>query len=102
MPTDTSDTPGMVQHPAHGGRMREVLAQVAVAQVGMGVELQHHQVLVALGERADGAGRQRMLAAQHEGKLAGIQHAADQPGQLLQRRRQRPARWPAPRSAATP
>ena len=102
MPTDTSDTPGMVQHAAHGGRMREGLAQIAVAQIGMRIELQDHQVLVALGERADGAGRQRMLAAQHEGKLARVEHAADQAGKLIQRRRQRLGDGRLRDSAATP
>ena len=59
--------------------MREVLAQVAVAQVGVGIELQHHQILMALGEGADGAGGQRMLAAQHEREFAGIEHAPTMP-----------------------
>ncbi len=68
----------MVQHAAHGRGVREMLALIAVAQVGVGIELQHHQVLVARSERADGAGRQRMLAAEHERKLAGRQHRLDQ------------------------
>ena len=90
MPTDTSDTPAMVQHAAHGGGVRIALAQVAVAQVGMGVELQHHEVLMARRERADGAGGQRMLAAQHERKFAGRQHRLDDARELVERRLDRP------------
>ena len=52
MPTETSDTPGMVQHPAHGGGVRITLAEIAVAQVGMRVELQNHEIRMARRERA--------------------------------------------------
>ena len=50
MPTETSDTPGKIEHAAHGGGVRIALAQIAVAQVGVGIELQHHEVGVARRE----------------------------------------------------
>ena len=94
MPTDTSDTPGMVQHPAHGGGMRVALALVAVAQVGVRIELQHHEVLVPRREGTDGAGGQRMLAAQHEREFALLEQRP-RPG-----RRAGPA--PPPSAARSP
>ena len=56
----------MVQYAAHGGGVRIVLAEVAVAQVGMGVELQNHEIGIARGKRTDGASRQRVLTSEHE------------------------------------
>jgi hypothetical protein len=68
--------------------MREGLALIAVAQIGMGIELQHHQTRIARSKWADGACGQGMLTAQHEREFAGFEHAADQGRQLVQRHRQ--------------
>ena len=66
MPTETRRDVRVVEHAAHGGGVAVVVALVAVAQVGVGIELQHDEVAVARRERSDGARRQRMLAAEHE------------------------------------
>ena len=82
--------------------MRVALALIAVAQVGVGVELQHHEVGVARRQGPDGAGGQRMLAAQHERKPAVVQHRLDDARQLVQRRLDRRCAISGARSAATP
>ncbi len=45
-----------------------MLAEVAVAQVGVGVDLKDDQVVMATGEGAHGTGGERVFAAEHEGK----------------------------------
>ena len=43
----------------------------------MRIELQDDEILVARGKRIDRTGRKRVLAADHEGKAALIQHLLD-------------------------
>ena len=73
----------VIEHAAHGGCVRVVLAEVAVAQVGVGVELQHDEVFVGLGERADRAGRQRVFAADDEREFLCLKHLGDDGFELL-------------------
>ena len=82
--------------------MRIALAQIAIAQIGVGVELQHHEIGVARHKGPDGAGGQRMLPAQHEGKLAAGQDRLDDARQLVERRLDRRTAIRGARSAATP
>jgi hypothetical protein len=63
----------------------EPLAQITVAQVGMGVDLDDDEVRVAAQERPDSADGQRVLAAENQRKLSLSQHALDQAVDLGER-----------------
>ena len=47
---------------ADGGGVAVVLAEIAVTQIGVRVEVQNDEVLIALRKRADRSGRDRVLA----------------------------------------
>jgi hypothetical protein len=71
--------------------VRIVFAEIAVAQICMGVKLQDDEVLVPAEQRADGAGGQRVLTPEHEREFAGGDDGRHQVFQLFERGSDRPS-----------
>lgn len=64
-----------------------MLAKVAVAQIGMSIDLQNYKIRVTGGERADGTRREGVLAAKHKWKGAARYNGVHDLRKLVERRR---------------
>ena len=62
-----------IEATVHHGRMGEGVAEVIFAEVGVGVEMDDGELVAALREGPDRAEGDEMFAAEHDGKLAGVE-----------------------------
>ena len=68
-----------LQAAPHGAGVAVASAEPFVPQVGMGVQLHQHQVGMAPGHRRHGATADRVLATEHQGSQAEIEHGLGGP-----------------------